>query len=523
MLSWKLKFGTNDTEPVGDTFVQPQGGTPFYFEDFTSNAITTKMRIGGGDSINAVMSRPLGDFKLIVFGSENNDVLTGQGKADRLYGGDGDDTLTGKGGDDYLEGGQGFDTYVINAGDGYDTILDSDGLGVVKIGGFEAKGSNGITPAKWIHITGSSTWTGEQNGISYTKLVVDGETQLLVKKGDSNALVKGWSDNELGITLGAGAPPASPVSVLSGTVSGNYLQAEPGGQRVEGLNDVDMLFGSAEADHLLGGDGGDWIVGNGGADHIEGGFGNDYIAGIGGNSFVEGGDGDDILSASASDWIYIQGPNSPITADVFWTDAASVLFNPGYSVYTDSNGDPTVDYGAFPVNASYSGASSLGGGWTYQFTVANGTWAAKYFHPQTAPNGMQPAAYWEQRIQGVAAFTESVYLQGGAGDDLLIGNDGADVLDGGTGGDTLFGSGGDDVLDGGEGDDILAGGLGHDVLIGGAGKDTLFGGAGNDILDDGAGDVICDREGRNTTQLAVKNGPDSFIDAGLDNEWRMAA
>jgi hypothetical protein len=92
MLSWKLHFGTHDTEPVGDTFVKPQSGTPFYFEDFTSNAITTKMRIGGGDSVNAVMSRPLGDFRLIVFGSEYNDVLTGQGKEDRLYGGTGDDT-----------------------------------------------------------------------------------------------------------------------------------------------------------------------------------------------------------------------------------------------------------------------------------------------------------------------------------------------------------------------------------------------------------------------------------------------
>ena len=108
MLSWKLQFGTNDTEPVGDTYVQPQSGTPFYFEDITSSAITTKMRIGGGDSVNAVMSRPLGDFNLITFGSENNDVLTGQGKADRLYGGAGDDTLTGNGGSDYLEGGQGL-------------------------------------------------------------------------------------------------------------------------------------------------------------------------------------------------------------------------------------------------------------------------------------------------------------------------------------------------------------------------------------------------------------------------------
>lgn len=32
----------------------------------------------------------LDDFQLVVFGSENNDVLTGQGKVDRIYRGDGD-------------------------------------------------------------------------------------------------------------------------------------------------------------------------------------------------------------------------------------------------------------------------------------------------------------------------------------------------------------------------------------------------------------------------------------------------
>ena len=73
MLSWKLHFGTHDTQPVGDTFVKPQSGTPFYFEDFTSNAITTKMRIGGGDSVNAVMSRPLGDFNLNLSGLANDE------------------------------------------------------------------------------------------------------------------------------------------------------------------------------------------------------------------------------------------------------------------------------------------------------------------------------------------------------------------------------------------------------------------------------------------------------------------
>ena len=76
-----------DTRPVGDTFVKPQSGTPLCVEDFTSNAITTKVRIGGGACVDAVMSRPLGDFRFVVIAAENDDVLTGQGKGDRLYDG----------------------------------------------------------------------------------------------------------------------------------------------------------------------------------------------------------------------------------------------------------------------------------------------------------------------------------------------------------------------------------------------------------------------------------------------------
>lgn len=74
-------------------------------------------------------------------------------------------------------------------------------------------------------------------------------------------------------------------------------------------------------------------------------------------------------------------------------------------------------------------------------------------------------------------------IDGGAGDDTLIGSD--------PGGVTLLGGPGDDVLVGGPGDDRLEGGDGDDTLIGNAGADTLIGGAGDDILDGGDdGDII---------------------------------
>jgi len=50
---------------------------------------------------------------------------------------------------------------------------------------------------------------------------------------------------------------------------------------------------------------------------------------------------------------------------------------------------------------------------------------------------------------------------------------------------------GDDVLIGGAGNDTLRGGDGDDVLIGGGGGDTLRGGADYDVLDGGAGTDAC--------------------------------
>jgi Ca2+-binding RTX toxin-like protein len=51
----------------------------------------------------------------------------------------------------------------------------------------------------------------------------------------------------------------------------------------------------------------------------------------------------------------------------------------------------------------------------------------------------------------------SHYLDGGANDDLLLGEEGNDEVMGGSGEDRLFGQAGDDKLWGGEGKDLLLG------------------------------------------------------------------
>jgi hypothetical protein len=72
-------------------------------------------------------------------------------------------------------------------------IPDSDGHGVITIDGVEANGNAtaGIGSKNWVHTAGSNTWLDQHNGLSYTKSVVDHETQLLVHMGNSNAVVKG--------------------------------------------------------------------------------------------------------------------------------------------------------------------------------------------------------------------------------------------------------------------------------------------------------------------------------------------
>ena len=71
-------------------------------------------------------------------------------------------------------------------------------------------------------------------------------------------------------------------------------------------------------------------------------------------------------------------------------------------------------------------------------------------------------------------------IDGGGGDDTIIGGNLGDSLAGGTGDDLLVGGGGGDTLNGGSGDDVVFGGSGNDLLIGGSGN-------GNDSYDGGEG------------------------------------
>jgi len=75
----------------------------------------------------------------------------------------------------------------------------------------------------------------------------------------------------------------------------------------------------------------------------------------------------------------------------------------------------------------------------------------------------------------------ATFIDGGAGDDTVLGSSLNDVV---------FGNAGNDVIDGRDGADILIGSNQNDVLIGGNSRDVLFGGFGADNLDGGADDDL---------------------------------
>lgn len=536
LLARKLWFSTEDISSVDTSVVFDSNNHPFqnesaYFEDAGSG-----YRIQQGGLFN--------NTRHYYFGGEADDTHAGAHFSDSLYGGAGADTLSGNGGNDHLEGGSGYDTYLVKPGDGYDTILDSDGLGVVQFGTIQVLGSIDLDPADWLHIHGSNTWVGRRNSITYIERVIAGETQLLIRKGDATLLVRGWSDNELGIVLGEGGAPVLPVTTSAMTGDLMSLDTDPHADGVQAGYDIhhnllteetvearqDVLYGSGGNDHIQGLAGTDYLAGKGGDDLLEGGDGDDALLGGAGNDTLRGEEGNDILL----------GDHDLATVDSFdLTKHASLLvkrmetangavIDYQWQISIDSivtaGGDDVIDGGDGDDLILAGGGDDFVDGGEGNDVVFGGEGADRILGQGGNDVLFGNAGHDHPRNDG------DDYIDGGQGDDQLWGAGGNDVLVGGAGSDNLYGDGngtlpedeGDDVLIGGDGDDALWGLGGHDLLMGEAGDDRIDGGEGDDVLDGGDGaDYLMGGEG-NDTYLNVA-GEDTILDNEGDNTLQLAA
>ena len=84
---------------------------------------------------------------------------------------------------------------------------------------------------------------------------------------------------------------------------------------------------------------------------------------------------------------------------------------------------------------------------------------------------------------------KALFVDGGNGNDVIVGSDGNDVLLGGNGSDQIFGASGDDLIFGGSGSDFVDGGRGTDTAFLQGGKDSFQWdpGDGSDNVDGGGG------------------------------------
>ncbi|MDE2442446.1 MAG: Ig family protein, partial [Betaproteobacteria bacterium] len=146
-LERKLWFNAQNKNPVNpvlsteDTDLSPFELEPTYYEDIASgykiaqgliNDATQRFIFGDDQNNTDITGGGVADH---LYGNGGNDILSGLAGDDYLEGDDGADTLTGGTDNDTLNGGQGFDTYLFNSGDGSDTIIDSDGQGLIQIDG----------------------------------------------------------------------------------------------------------------------------------------------------------------------------------------------------------------------------------------------------------------------------------------------------------------------------------------------------------------------------------------------------
>ncbi|PSB19839.1 hypothetical protein C7B76_06850 [filamentous cyanobacterium CCP2] len=219
------------------------------------------------------------------------------------------------------------------------------------------------------------------------------------------------------------------------------------GRNGTGNNQNNMIWGNKWDNELRGEGGNDTIVGMGGKDTIHGGSGNDWLTSSGGGSELYGGIGNDTLIGGVGDTLY------------------GGTGNDTYHIY--SNNTPVI------VEYANEGTDTI---------VAN------------IYDSNHPTAKQVYRMSDDLQFVERVELAGwyttqAVGNrfgNTLVANmqvyEGSH-LDGGAGNDTLLGSRFNDTLIGGAGSDQMVGGDGNDHLIGlGGGVDTMFGGAGADFF-----------------------------------------
>jgi Ca2+-binding RTX toxin-like protein len=415
----------------------------------------------GGDAAGDTLTRIEN-----VLGSDQGDILTGNGGANALSGFAGADTLHGGGGDDALDGGAGDDT--LDGGAGNDTMSGGDGNDNY----FVDSSIDSVSEGADAGFDTVFATIDLRLAANVEQLVLQGNAQQGYGNALGNLIEGNGGDNLLD---GAGGVDA----MLGGAGNDVYFVDNSGEGVVENPNEgndtvfstanftlstnVENLvlqggadlqaFGNTLANAIFGNSGNNLIDGGAGADVMSGGAGNDtYFVDNAGDAVIENpGQGNDTVFASINygltpdvETLVLQG-----SADLqgFGNGSANAIFG--------NSGNNLIDGGA--------GADVMAGG------LGNDT----YFVDNVADAVMESAgggadAVFASVNYGLSDNIETLVLQGSAN------------LQG-------FGNGQANTLFGNRGDNLIDGGGGTDIMIGGLSNDTYFVDSASDVVVENAG------------------------------------
>jgi len=469
--------------------VNVTGGTP----TVANTALIQVFSLGGNDTVT--LSQTNGALpRANLFGGVGNDTLTGGAGGDQLFGQAGNDTLLGIGGFDFLFGGSENDT--LTGGDADDQVFGESGNDrMIWNPGDDTDLNEGGAGTDTVEVNGgggAEQFTATANGTRVRFDRLD-PAPFSIDIGTSEKLVLNANGGDDRFSATGNLAALIQITVNGGT----------GNDTILGSNGVDLLLGGDGDDFVDGQQGNDvgflgagndvfqWDPGDG-SDTVEGQDGTDTMLfnGSGGaEEFVASANGGrvqftrnlgtivmDLDGVESVDLNTLGNTDKTTVNDLSGTDLVELDVNQAGTIggtagdgqadiviVNGTNGDDIVDVVGAGTSVSVLGLSA-------RVNIANAEGAndALVVNALGGNDGVTATTL----PAGVIKLT----IDGGAGDDTLLGSQGADAFLGGAGDDFFFGDNGDDSALMGAQDDVFQWnpGDGNDTLEGQDGFDTML-------------------------------------------------
>ncbi|MGE5478301.1 MAG: M10 family metallopeptidase C-terminal domain-containing protein [Bacteroidales bacterium] len=476
----------------GTDVLAGQGGDDLYL--ITSGLETvTELAAEGFDTVRTALSSWTLDAYVEVLqyiGGAGGFTGTGNAGANQLVGGSGNDTLDGGAGADLMLGGAGDDIYVIdNAGD---RVVESSGVDTARTS-LDSASLLALLGVERLEYTGSGNFTGLGN-LSANVLVGGAGDDTLDGGGGADTLNgNGGNDWYRVDNLGDVVVDSAGVDTIETTLSSYDLVATPDIENLRHAGPGSFNgHGNALANTLVGGDGNDVLDGDGGADLLVGGAGNDLLMGGTGDT-LDGGAGNDSYVIDGSGVTVIEaadGGIDSIRTNLSTFDLGASAANVESLIYTGtgafrgtgSSGNDTLTGGAGADTLSGGGGNDLLSGGAGADTLSGGSGVDTVDY-RSALRGVRVNLGSDDTTLGGVVVAAGTANDGWGSIDTLsgveniLGTANADFLRAATAGSRL---------EGGRGNDLLVGNAGADVFVFGraGGRDTVQGfDGGNDLLD----------------------------------------